>query len=68
MVELAKKELKLPCRIGKPQRFLNLETGPDLSTVCGLVLEGMEIEGEGAAAENKVISRIKNFFKHFFLP
>lgn len=68
MVELAKKELKLPCRIGKPQRFLSLETDPAFSTVCGLVLEGMEIEGEEVAGESKIISKIKNFFKRFFLP
>ena len=37
IVELAKKEMKLPCRLGLPQGFSSLEEDPAFSTVCGLV-------------------------------
>lgn len=46
IVGLAKKELKLPCRIGIPQGFIGLEEDPSLSTVCGLVLEGADSKEE----------------------
>jgi len=47
IIELAKKELKLPARIGVPQSLEGLERDPSFSTVCGLVLiakEGTEDE------------------------
>jgi len=65
MIELAKKELRLPCKIGKPRRFPNLETDSALSTVCGLVLEGIEAGEEGALPGEGIGSKIKNFFKGF---
>ncbi len=49
--ELAKKEFKLICRVGSPQGFMNIEADPALSAVCGLVLEGAEIEDEGGRGE-----------------
>ena len=69
MVELAKKELKLPCKIGKPQGFLDLEKDPSLSTVCGLILSGADLEGEGReiAFGKGIGNKIKKFFK-IFIP
>jgi len=69
IIELAKKELKLPCRIGKPQGFLNLEKDSSLSTVCGLILEGADAEmGVGVPAFGRGIgSRIKKIFQ-IFIP
>lgn len=54
IVDLAKKELKLPCRIGIPQikesnsgpTFIGLEEDPVFSAACGLVLGGLDIEAE----------------------
>ena len=42
IVELAKKELKLPCRLGRPAAFSGLEDELAFSTVCGLVLRGAD--------------------------
>ena len=69
--ELAKKELKLPCRIGAPRGFSLSQEEPSLSALCGLVLEGMNLEEDkggfpnvGKTINNKV-NNIKNFFKQF---
>ena len=68
--DLAKKELKLTCRIGIPDQFASLPEDPRFSTVCGLVMHGFDIETE--EAHNKGLgrglgSRIKNIFK-IFIP
>ncbi len=42
--EIAKKELKLPCRIGVAQGFANFQAEPSLSTLYGLILEGLDLE------------------------
>jgi len=64
--DLAKKELKLPCRIGKPKRVFPSQDDPALSLVCGLVLGGAALEqergfpvfGEGIRSKLKRIFRI----------
>ena len=69
IVELAKRELKLPARIGASQNFLGLERDPTWSTACGLVLGGSDLEeyqnlpvfGKGIAG------KIKRIFK-IFIP
>ncbi len=73
MVDLAKKELSLPCRIGRPQGFLNLEKDPSLATVCGLVLGGNDLEDKedwsgksGLVIFGKGLgAKIKKIFKVF---
>ena len=68
IVEIAKKELKLPCRIGVPKGITGLEEDPSLATVAGLVLEGVEFgEGEvGVFSFAKGLgSRIKRIFRSF---
>jgi len=66
--ELARKELKLPCRIGFPQGFPSFSEDSSLSVLCGLVLEGAEAEGgpEGPGPRaGGVINKIKKFFRIF---
>jgi len=70
IVELAKKELKLPCRLGKPQGFLDFEKDPTLATVCGLVLEGADLETEKSPSilrRTNLFSKLKRIFK-IFIP
>jgi len=55
--DLAKKELKLPCRIGTPNLFSDFQENPSLSTLCGLVLEG--------AGGEESSERISGFWKGF---
>lgn len=75
LVEFAKKSLKLPCRIGKPSGFLKLDNDPSFATVCGLVLKGVELEGESEGWNTGKISsfaggisgKVKKFLK-IFIP
>jgi cell division protein FtsA len=43
---LAKKELKLPCRIGVAYAFPSLDKDPSVATLCGLAMYGFEAEEE----------------------
>ena len=67
--ELAKKELRLHCRIGFPQGFSPSLEDPELATVCGLVLLGVDLEGEKNFSNlgRGLLSRMKKLFK-IFLP
>ncbi len=72
LVELAKKELKLPCRIGKPLNFSGLEADPALATICGLVLRGANLTNEESwlgqsFSSSQLKDKVKNFFK-IFIP
>lgn len=78
IIELARKELKLHCRLGRPQGFSPSQEDMSLATVCGLVLGGHELEyGEGSggvfsrhlrgSAGGGAFSKIKNIFR-IFLP
>lgn len=68
ITELAKKEFKLPAKIGRPKGIFELDD-PTLSTVCGLVLLGSEFEGEkGEISLGKGIgSKLKRIFR-IFIP
>lgn len=65
ILELAKKEFKLHCKIGKPKSFIGLDKDPSLSTVCGLVLSGFDAE-----SEEKKDSILKKIFSklRFLIP
>jgi cell division protein FtsA len=66
IVELAKKKMKLPCRIGKPLNFLGLENDPSYATVCGLVLQGIDSDDLSPIIPGKgIISKIKKIFRIF---
>ncbi|PIR02363.1 MAG: cell division protein FtsA [Candidatus Nealsonbacteria bacterium CG_4_9_14_3_um_filter_35_11] len=67
IVEMAKRELKLPCKLGYPRNFSGLEKDCSLATVCGLVLEGQDVsqkslsfglDSRGLGAKIKRIFRI----------
>jgi len=59
--EIAKKELKLPCRIGIAQEFPNFQADPSLSTLYGLILEGLDLEEEGSKPRN-ILRKILRIF------
>ncbi len=68
IVDFAKKELKLHCRLGLPKGFSPEIDDPSWSTVCGLVLEGAKIfEGEDDLpfSEKGIFKKIKAIFKTF---
>ncbi len=68
IIELSKKELKLPTRIGYPRGFSPSQQDPSLSTVCGLVLLGTDLETEEGSYFGKgITSSLKKFFK-IFIP
>ncbi|MFA5207706.1 MAG: cell division protein FtsA [Candidatus Paceibacterota bacterium] len=64
IVELAKKEFKLPCRIGYCSEFKGLEKDSSLSTVCGLVMSRADkvVARSGGGGVGK---KIKGFFENF---
>lgn len=70
IVELAKKEFRLPTRLGKPRGIAELESDPSLATVCGLVLLGHDLEGEtgkSSFSTGGIGSKLKKIFK-IFIP
>ena len=70
IVELAKKEMRLPVRIGLPEGIIGLDGDPTLSTVVGLVLEGTDLENSGGMMpifHNGVGAKIKKVL-NFFNP
>ena len=68
IVELAKRELKLPARIGLPQNWPGLERDASLSTVCGLVLTVSETGDEERGPhilKRGAMEEFKKIFKTF---
>src|SRR4030042_4963556 len=63
--ELAKKELKLPCKIGYPKGIVGLEQDPSLAVVAGLALSGLEPEHEYPIFGEKFGTKIKKIFRIF---
>lgn len=65
IVDLAKKELKLPCKIGAPKNVKE----PSLSTVWGLVLQGADLVEESSfPGQGKgFFGKLKKIFK-IFIP
>ena len=63
--QLAKKELKLPCRVGTPIGSSDLGEDPTLSTVYGLALEGMELEDEGVSRKRETSGSARKGFGSF---
>ena len=65
---LTKKRLKLPCRIGTARGFSGFHADPGLSTLYGLILEGIDLEEEQkniSSFGQGIISRLKNLFRVF---
>jgi len=71
ITDLAKKELKLPCRIGLPLGFFPPQEDPSLSAACGLVLRGVDLETEGGVSGfnfgKEIGAKLKKIFK-IFIP
>lgn len=67
LVELAKEKFHLPSRLGKPKGILGLEEDPSLSTVCGLVLLGQDLEGKTSENREGIGAKIKKILK-IFIP
>jgi cell division protein FtsA len=71
ILEVARKQLKIYCRVGKPQGFLPSQEDVSFSTVCGLVLGGFDMEENGEEGgfeisfNRGVGARIKKFFRSF---
>jgi len=65
--EFAKKELKLPCKVDYPRGISGLEKDPALSTVCGLVWRGIDLEEERGSSvfQGGFFSKIKRIFRVF---
>ena len=64
--DFAKKEFKLPCKIGCSSKFIGLERkDPSYTTVCGLVLVENEFEEDRVPSKNNLIEKIKGFFSNF---
>ncbi len=62
--DMAKKNLKLPCRIGVSKISYNFQEDPSLSVLCGLVLEGIEAEKEHAVPIGKgIMGKFKRMFR-----
>lgn len=70
MIDLAKKEFNLPCRIGFPKELNNQVMDPSFATVCGLVIDEDEESGpqsEGSSEQGilgKIFRNIINFIKN----
>lgn len=70
IIELAKKELKLPCRLGKISFFPELEDELSYATACGLILKNMETEESsgwkgGGNSSSGFAGKIKKLFRNF---
>ncbi len=62
--DVAKKQLKLPCRIGTSKISYNFQEDPSLSVLCGLVLEGIEAEKEHIMPIGKgIMGKFKRMFR-----
>jgi len=70
IAELAKKEFRLPTKLGKPKGIADLENDPSLSVVCGLILLGQDLEedsGKSSFSAGGIGSKLKRIFK-IFIP
>lgn len=72
--ELAKKEFRLPCRLGFPQGFSSPQDDPRFAAVCGLVLRGADLEsgktewaGDFSVPGRGFSSKVKKIFR-IFIP
>ena len=70
IVELAKKELKMPCRLGKINDRWETEEDLSYAVACGLVLKGFDSEEFDSKKRKTVFSgsffgRIKKILKNF---
>jgi len=69
ILELAREKFRLPAHLGKPKGISGLEENLSLSTVCGLVLFGADLEDKEKIFESSkgIGYKIKRLFK-IFIP
>lgn len=72
IIDLAKREFRLPCKIGSPKGFAELKEDPIFADVCGLVLSGADLEKEEKSGfdflpDIKIKKNLKKFFR-IFIP
>lgn len=67
LVDFAKKELKLPSRIGFPHGVLVSESKPELLSVMGLVVSSADSGGDapGSGFWSRLLDRMRKMFKTF---
>ncbi len=65
IVDLAKREFKLPARIGYCTEFKGLDKDSSLATVCGLVISKIDKEAVHSGSGNGIGKKIKGFFENF---
>ena len=66
--DLARRELKLPCRIGVSRVFAGFQADPSLSTLCGLIIEGADLEEEQENfSSSNIWGKLKKIFR-IFIP
>ncbi|MBI4138363.1 MAG: cell division protein FtsA [Candidatus Wildermuthbacteria bacterium] len=67
IAEYAKKELKLPVRVGVPQGLLALETDPSFLPALGLLVGGEDFEGarSGSSPFGKILSSFRKMLQSF---
>ena len=70
IVELAKKELKFPCRLGRITNFSEIAEDLEYAAACGLALKGFDSGGignwkEGSRVSKSFFGKIKNLLKNF---
>jgi cell division protein FtsA len=65
--DLAKREFKLPCRIGIPRFYSAFHEDPAFSAVYGLAIEGFSMEEDDTPFSGSFGSKIKKIFK-IFIP
>ncbi|KUK49859.1 MAG: cell division protein FtsA [Parcubacteria bacterium 33_209] len=64
IIDLAKKEFKLPAKIGYCKEIKGLEKDATISTVCGVLLSRSDRDGS-YNSENKFFKKIKKIFNNF---
>jgi len=67
IIELARKEFKLPSRIGRPLGFSNLDDSLNFASACGLVLKAAE-NCSGMVSKGGGIGGIFRKFAQTFIP
>jgi cell division protein FtsA len=65
IVDLAKKEFKLPSRIGYCTNFKGLDKDSSLATVCGLIMGKIDKEDSHSTGGGGIGKKIKGFFENF---
>ena len=67
LVDFAKKELKLPARVGMPHRILVSEVKPEFLGVMGLIVSLADSEGgeHGNMFASAFWNKVKKVFKTF---